>query len=137
MPSPFAIVSAEKIAHRLEFMRDTVTLEAVRDIYVQLSVDADRDGHEDLSSQADDAANSVRELIASRDPRGLTDSARHIRDVDAMVDTAVEVRDATANAYDRFFHITEQTKEALEILLAYSELIEAADFQMRLGTPGT
>lgn len=137
MPSPFAIVSTEKIAHRLEFQRDTVTLEAVRDIYVQLSVDADRDGHEDLSSQADAAVDTVRGLIASREPRGLTDSARHIRDIDSMIDTAVELRDATVGAYDRYFHIAEQAKEAVEILLAYSELIEAADFQMRLGAPAT
>jgi hypothetical protein len=68
-----------------------------------------------------------------REPRGLTDSARHILDVDVMIDAAVEVRDAAAGAYDRYFHITEQTKEALEILLAHSELIEAADFQMRTG----
>lgn len=133
MPSPFAILSTEAIAYRLEFHRDTVTLEAVTAIYARLSIDAHADGHEDIPAQAHDAVAAIGKLIADGKPRGLTDSARQIRDVDALIETALVIRDATASAYDRYHAHTDQAKEAVEILLAYSELIDAADFQMRTG----
>jgi hypothetical protein len=76
-----------------------------------------------------DGATAPSRKSSRREPRGLTDSAR---DIDGMVDTAVELRDATVGAYGWYFHIADQTKEAVEILLAYSELIEAADFQMMI-----
>lgn len=133
MPAPFAIISPEAIAHRLAFRRDTVTLEAAGAIYTQLSIDTHADGHEDIPSQAHDAATTIQDLIARHEPRGLVDSARFIEDVDAMVETARELRDSTAHAYDRHDKHTVQAGEALEILLAYSDLLETADFELRTG----
>lgn len=132
MPA-FGIISIEAIAHRLEFRRDTVTLEAVKAIYVQLSGDALADGHEELPAQAHDAAAEIQYLIASGKPRGLVDSARQIGVAADLIETASDIRDSTASAYDRYDKHTAQAAEALEILSAYSDLLETADFDLRTG----
>lgn len=134
MPSPSSILSIEAIAHRLEFHRDTVTLEAARLIYTQLCTDALADGHEELPAQAHDAAAEIQHLIASGKPRGMVDSARHIGLVDDIIETALDIRDSTAAAYDRYSRHTARAAEALEILSAYSALLESADFELRTGT---
>lgn len=131
MPSRYAIISASQTAHRIDTMRDTITLEAVLDIYHRLSIDAFNDTHEDLASEAEAATGTLRELIAAGAPRGLNDSARDIHAIDRMIDTAVELREAATDAYGRYFHHTKQATEALEILIAYGTLIEAADTDLR------
>lgn len=133
MPSRYATISPAQTARRIDTMRDTVTLEAVLDIYHRLSIDAFNDTHEDLASEAEAATGTLRELIAAGAPRGLNDSARDIHAIDRMIDTAVVLRDDTANAYGRYFHHTKQATEALEILVAYGTLIEAADADLRTG----
>lgn len=132
----FAIMSAEAIAHRLAFRPDTVTLEAAREIYTQLSIDAHADGHENLPAQAHDAAAALQDLIPCQKPDTLVGSARFIDDVDAIIETARELRDATAGAYDRYDKHTARAAEALEILLAYSALLQTADFELRTGVRG-
>lgn len=131
MPSRYADISAAQTAQRIETMRDTVTLEAVRGTYDQLSMDACNAGHEDLSSKFEETAATLRELVASGEPRGLTDSARMILAIDTMIDTAGELRDGTACAWGRYDHHTKEATEALEILIAYSALLETADFDLR------
>ncbi|MET4143835.1 hypothetical protein [Arthrobacter sp. UYCo732] len=130
----FAILSTEAIAHRIQFHRDTVTLESAKAIYAHLSVDAQADGHETLSSQTHEVAATIQELIHCQEPRGLVDSGRFIESIDAIVETARDLRDSTSEAYDRYDKRTAQAAEALEILLAYSDLLGTADFELRTGT---
>lgn len=134
MTAPFGIMSAEAIAHRLASHPDTVTLEAARAIFTQLSIDAHADGHEDLPAKAQEAASTIHDLIPCQEPRTLVDSARFIDAVDAVIETARDLRDSTHDAYDRYDKHTAQAAEALEILIAYSSLLETADFELRTGT---
>lgn len=131
MPSRYAVITAAQTAERIATMPESVTLSAVRDIYAQLSIDANNGSHEDLSSKFEETTATIRELIASGEPRGLTDSARLIAAIDVLIDTAAELRDGTASAYGRHYHHCKQATEALEILVAYSSLAEANDFTLR------
>lgn len=131
MTAAFGFPTPDSVARRLEFSKDTVTLESVRDTFTQLSRDANADNRGDLPAEAHEAAVLVEQLIASGEPRGLADSARQIADVESLIRTTRELRDSTAEAYSSHNVHTTQVAEALEILTAYGVLLLAADLDMR------
>lgn len=63
-----------------------------------------------------------------REPLGTA-----VRPGEFVIETALELRDATASAYDRYVSPTQaRPRKRWKSSLAYSELIEAADFQMQI-----
>lgn len=133
MPPKLNAVTAETVAARIELHPDTITLAAAKAIYNRLGDTAAADDHHELKVEAYDMAKAVQELIDTPDPAHLVASARLIAEADNLLMAAGSLRDLTAECYDRFRATTKQATEALEILTAWTVLLEATDFELRIG----
>lgn len=134
MPPKLNPITAETVAARIELHPDTITLAGAKAIYNRLGDTAATDGHHELKVDAYDMAKAVQELIEAPGPSNLVASARLINEADNLLVAAGSLRDLTAECYDRFRATTKQATEALEILTAWTVMLEAADFELRTGT---
>lgn len=66
MPAKLPRIAAETVQRSLDLRPDTVTLDAVKAIFMSSSYDAHTNGHLELGHEARDAAASVQELIDTR-----------------------------------------------------------------------
>jgi hypothetical protein len=131
MPPKLRPVSLEAVAARIDLRPETVDLNAVKNICTRMGEDARFDGHQELKVHAYEMANVVQDLIEIPKPGDMVSSARLIADADIAVRDAAGLRDAVADAYDRFHSATAQATEALEILTAWTVMLESADFGLR------
>lgn len=126
-------VTAGTVAARIELQPDTITLAAAKAIYNRLGDTAAADNHHELKVDAYDMAKAVQDIIDTPEPDGLVSSARLINEADNLLVAAGSLRGLAAECYDRFRATTKQATEALEILTAWTVMLETRDFELRTG----
>ena len=134
MPPKLKAVTAETVAPRIELQPDTISLAAAKAIYNRLGDTAAADGHHELKVEAYALAETIQELIDTPAPDGLVASARMITSADLVLESATDLRAEIATAYDRFHSATAQATEGLEVLTAWTVMLEVADFDLRTGS---
>ena len=134
MPPKLKAVTAETVAARIELRPGTITLEAAKAIFTALGHRLSADQYSELKVEAYALAETIQELIDTPAPDGLVASARMITSADLVLESATDLRAEIATAYDRFHSATAQATEGLEVLTAWTVMLEVADFDLRTGS---